>query len=70
MYLFEIINEHFEVGQRYIGRNNGVRLVVDRIQEVGGRANRPMVHFRDEKSGRILIHDLETAKRLQLQLVK
>lgn len=78
-YLFEIINDHFEVGQRYIGKNNGAALTVAKIQEAG-RYERPyggyydvketLVHFRDERTGLIFVRGLETAKRLQLRLVE
>lgn len=75
----KIINDHFEVGQKYVGMVNGAELTVAAIQEAGTydspygyqyTVSRTQIHFRNEKSGAVHCTDLETAKRLLLHLVK
>ena len=72
----KIINDHFEVGQRYIGMVNPITMTVVRIQEAGEyptpygtirTVRQTQVHFRDDITGQIYVRDLETAKRLQLK---
>lgn len=76
----KIINEHFEVGQRYAGMVDGtVFLVADilaneRLIHLGytnelyhQRTNTPQICFVDERTGHQFWHDLEWAKRLLLK---
>lgn len=72
----KIINDHFELGQRYIGMINPVTMTVVRIREPGEyptpygavrTVRHTQVYFRDDITGQIYVHDLETAKRLQLK---
>lgn len=75
----KIINDRFEVGQKYRGMVNGVVLTVAKIQEAGTyetpqgwqiTVSRTQIHFRDKKNGAIFHTELETAKRLLLELVE
>lgn len=76
--MLNIINDHFEVGQKYIGMVNGAELTVVSIKEAGTyesplgyqyTLSQTQILFRDEKSGIIHCTNMETAKRLLL-LVK
>ena len=73
----KIINDHFKVGQEYVGMMNGTPFTVVKIQPPGRYENkygyfdtvkRTLIHFRDENTGRVYIKELETAKRLLLRL--
>lgn len=75
----KIINDHFEVGQKFISMVNGEELTVERIQEAGTyetpygckyTLKQALIHFRSEKTWKTYGTDIETAKRLQLRLVE
>lgn len=76
--MMKIVNDHFEVGQKYRGMVNGAELTVAAIKEAG-TYNSPhgytytvestQICFRDEKTGAIHEVGLETAKRLLLEPV-
>lgn len=74
----KIINDHFEVGQKYRGMVNGAELTVEAIKEAGTyqsprgytyTVESTLICFRDVKTGAIHETGLETAKRLLLELV-
>lgn len=75
----KIINERFEVGQRYIGMVDGTPFTVVKIQPPGIYESQygytytvpqTQIFFRDENTGKTHATDLETAKRLLLRPVE
>ena len=70
------INSSFTVGARYIGLVNKVIFEVTDIQMPGQYPtpyggiyvlDRPLIHFRDVRTGQVYEHDLECAMRLLLK---
>lgn len=63
----KIINDAFEVGQRYIGMVNGAELTVVDVKDTGAYAKNKHICFRDAKTGALYEVGLEMAKRLLLR---